>query len=615
MMRKLFLVLAAWAAMLTAMSMKRITRITSGPDVGKVICCDSDHDSLPELSFETYDQNPPYAPRIEFWEYQGWNRFSLVFADTGEAPEPPGITTGNAIPLAAGDIDSDGLTDIVCITTEPDSSNPLIGYDDIITIESPDSFSYPCSLSWCYRFGDPFVIPIPTYYPPDIDGDGHREILCSTPTLGACIWENAGNDSNRMVWSNTACGGNFAFGDFDGDGKMEFATNWAHAEVWKCTGGDDQYSMVWRDSWSFLNGDDVFMTNDIDGDGLPEFYTAYEYIPSHMIYLYMWQADHVGSDVFRRALVDSVYFPGTDWGRGSECGDIDGDGIDECIWTTPNVIKMYKVIGNLEPREVWHWDNDHGGFRSLVSTVYDVNNDGYKELVTAGNGKISIFEIDAVDLVSPTHGLCKVSDTVPIRWATHSPPRCDSISLFLRRGVAPAPSPLPPPQGGGNKRGGEPRDSVWLLDTIAHGLPGTDTLYRWVVPSGVPDTGRIIVMAYGPGHQWDISDSAIHFTGSGVAEETRNLFVTRLRGCSPNPFARGTSIDYELANSGPVTLTVHDVSGRLVRRLESGPRQRGIHVVPWNGIDSRGRTVPDGVYFVRLSAGGVASTGRLTLVR
>ena len=44
-------------------------------------------------------------------------------------------------------------------------------------------------------------------------------------------------------------------------------------------------------------------------------------------------------------------------------------------------------------------------------------------------------------------------------------------------------------------------------------------------------------------------------------------FVTRLGGCSPNPFAKRTSVNYELAQHGPVELTVHDVSGRLVRRL------------------------------------------------
>ena len=133
-----------------------------------------------------------------------------------------------------------------------------------------------------------------------------------------------------------------------------------------------------------------------------------------------------GSDVFHHTLVDSVSFGGDDWGRWSECGDIDGDGIDECIWTTPAQINVYKAVGGKRAtsaavQKVWHWYSDHGSMQSLVSTVYDVNNDGYKELITAGNGKISIFEVDAVDLVSPNHGSYKVGDTVPIRWATHSP--------------------------------------------------------------------------------------------------------------------------------------------------------------------------------------------------
>jgi hypothetical protein len=104
-------------------------------------------------------------------------------------------------------------------------------------------------------------------------------------------------------------------------------------------------------------------------------------------------------------------------------------------------------------------------------------------------------------------------------------------------------------------------------------------------------------------------DGGVQSWGTGMT------FVTRLRGCVPNPFAKGTSVNYELAQYGTVELTVHDVSGRLVRRLESGPHQRGFHKVRWNGTDSRGRVAPAGVYFMRFAAGGKVSTGRLTLVR
>ncbi|HTW90490.1 MAG TPA: T9SS type A sorting domain-containing protein [bacterium] len=597
------------------MSMRRIARIPAGPygvADGRVLCGDFNHDSLPDMYFF-------YTPSAchETWEFQGWNRFKLVFEDTN-ATRPHGVNMRCAIPFAAGDIDGDGLTDVVCITVEYDSSNPNIEYDDVITVESPDSVSYPSRLSWYYRCGNNFAIPFLTDYLPDMDGDGHKGIFSATPGIGTCIWENTGNDQNQLVWRDTthafSC---MTVGDFDMDGKMKFASASAASNgvvsVRECT-PDDQYQVVYQDTVGQPNGDDAFMTKDIDGDGLPEFYIAFENVPRGKIYLCMWQANQVGSDVYHRTLVDSLYFGGTDWGRISECGDIDGDGIDECIWTTPAQINVYKAVyGNKRGRpvqplqEVWHWNSDHGSMQSLVSTVYDVNNDGYKELITAGNGKISIFEVDAVDLKSPTHGSYKVGDTVPIRWTTHSPPRCDSLSLFLRRGITP--SPLPPPQGGGNRREGELGDSVWLLDTIATGLPGTDTLYRWVVPSGVPDSGRIVVMAYGPGHQWDMSDSVITFIGGGVAEGSQKVPLRWSLSVSPNPARGAFSVRYEVPSSLTLALSqreregvrvmslgIYDVDGRLVRSLSDGQASPGRHEVR---IPSN--VLPAGVYFCTMT--------------
>jgi len=262
-MSEVLLVLHLSLAMAPTLSMRRIAQIASGPyhgSHGRVVCCDSDHDSLPDMIFYTGTIHPSDPPRVEVWEHQGWNRFSLVFADTGEYPYPPGITTGNAIPFAAGDVDGDGLTDVVCINMEKPPV-PDTFYCIVMTIESPDSFSYPCSLSWYCRYSANAVIPIPTYYPPDLDGDGHREILL----CGGRIWENVNDDSNELVWSGTPSGGYCAFGDFDMDGRMDFATGGA-AEVWENV-GDDQYEKVYRDTTHLPNGSDVFMTNDIDGGG------------------------------------------------------------------------------------------------------------------------------------------------------------------------------------------------------------------------------------------------------------------------------------------------------------------------------------------------------------
>ena len=581
-MRYVIFVLAVSAAVLNAVSMRRIAKIPSGPHVGKVICCDSNHDSLPEMYFyndTAYDH--------EIWEHQGWNRFKLVYEDTGANQLPSGVDMLDAVPFAAGDVDGDGLTDVVCVTTETDSINPDTFYDDVITIESPDSFSYPSRLSWCCRCGNNYRIPFPTYY---LNNGGRRAILSLTPdpAIATGIWENVGNDSNQLVWHYAVNGYRFAFGDFDLDGRMHFATSDFSdgiVSVWECT-GDDQYQVVYQDTVWQPNGADVFMTNDIDGDGFPEFYVAYENVPRAMMYLYMWQATQAGSNVYHRTLVDSLSFGGDDWGRWSECGDIDGDGIDECIWTTPAQINIYKAVGKDSLHKVWNWWSDHGSMQSLVSTVYDVNNDGYKELITAGNGKISIFEVDAVDLVSPNKGTYKPGDTIPIRWATHTPPRCDSLSLFLRV------------------------DSLWKLDRIATGISGTDTLYRWVVPAWVPDTGRIVVMAYGPGHQYTMSDSVIHFTGEGVAEGTRKVPLQWALSVSPNPARGQISVLYDVPRQSRVSVGVYDAGGRLVRSLSEGNVSPGRYKVKLPSD-----VLPAGIYFLRLDTPGFRSVKKAVVAR
>jgi hypothetical protein len=377
---------------------------------------------------------------------------------------------------------------------------------------------------------------------------------------------------------------------------MNFATanlgSYGMMFLWECT-GDSQYEVVYQDTVWQPNGADLFKTDDIDRDGKPEFYVAFENVPRGKIYLYMWEADQMGTDVYHRTLVDSVPFSGTNWGRISECGDVDADGVDECIWTTPDSIKMYKAGGEDQLQEVWHWHNDHGGFRSLVSTVYDINNDGYNELITAGNAKISIFEVDAVDLVSPNSGTYLPGDTMPIRWATHSPPRCDSLSLLLRR------------------------DSLWDLDTIAHGLPATDTLYQWVIPARVPDTGRVVVIAYGPGWQYDLSDSIINLTGGGVAEGNRQAPLLWSLSVSPNPARGAFSVRYDVpekwGQSQPLrgqtevqspfsavpvfALGIYDVGGRLVRSLSEGSVAPGRYEARIaSGL------LPAGIYFCTLAA-------------
>jgi len=77
--------------------------------------------------------------------------------------------------------------------------------------------------------------------------------------------------------------------------------------------------------------------------------------------------------------------------------------------------------------------------------------------------------------------------------------------------------------------------------------------------------------------------------------------ITRLLPNFPNPFAAGTIIRFELDRTGPVTVSVFDLSGRRVRTVADGVLEGGIHEVLWNGEDDLGLASSAGVYFVRMT--------------
>ncbi len=91
--------------------------------------------------------------------------------------------------------------------------------------------------------------------------------------------------------------------------------------------------------------------------------------------------------------------------------------------------------------------------------------------------------------------------------------------------------------------------------------------------------------------------------------------ATRLVGNFPNPFNPQTMVAFELPRSGHVRLDIHDVRGRLVRRLSDGGFAAGRHEVRWDGRGGDGRNLASGLYFVRLVAAGETQVHKMTLVR
>jgi hypothetical protein len=83
----------------------------------------------------------------------------------------------------------------------------------------------------------------------------------------------------------------------------------------------------------------------------------------------------------------------------------------------------------------------------------------------------------------------------------------------------------------------------------------------------------------------------------------------------PNPFNPQTSVEFELARAGAVSIQVYDLTGRHVRELARGDFDEGPHRVEWNGRGDDGRPVSSGVYFVVLRGNGTSQQRKVTLLK
>jgi len=87
-------------------------------------------------------------------------------------------------------------------------------------------------------------------------------------------------------------------------------------------------------------------------------------------------------------------------------------------------------------------------------------------------------------------------------------------------------------------------------------------------------------------------------------------------GVAPNPFNPIGTISFRTTRPGRARVTVHDPSGRRVAiLLEERSLPAGYHDVLFDTRSTRGRSVPSGVYFVKISAAEGESRGRFIVLK
>ncbi|MFO7637843.1 MAG: hypothetical protein R6X14_00840, partial [bacterium] len=421
--------------------------------------------------------------RWELRRFYPWNRSEVIHSDTVSWPPPHGLNPGLFRPTAFIDWNGDGRLELV-------GYNWFIGDTVarcmVAMLRSPGPGRPPTELAWCYNHG--YAPWSALHLPGDLDCDGLSDLLVaadSDSVNGFLMLESDGSNGARPVWTSWWFANyGLGFGDFNLNGRMNFVgAVHSRVNVFENT-GDNQYEMVWADTLPVVNGGaDVFTGNDVTRNGRPEFFIPFfrGYGGNlFMVWLYMWES--VGGNQYARVLVDSGFrqhpFP---VGR-SICGDLDGDGIQEIVWNTNQHVGVYNCYKPGSFIRVGNWTNRHHQPMpgNLAVNIADVNYNGYSNLILAGDGKITILEVEAVRLLQPTGGeLLNPGDTCLIAWQTFPRPHCDSVSLFLRF------------------------DSTYRLDTIATGLAPDDSVFHWVVPDTILDSVWVMVIAYGPGWQHD----------------------------------------------------------------------------------------------------------------
>jgi hypothetical protein len=498
---------------------------------------------------------------------------------------------------ALGDFDGDG--DLEIVAYDFDGTVYIWHHDGT---EFLDGDSNPATDGPFFKAGLPSQgLHVSTPAMADMDDDGIVELIVCAPSDSIhCL--NA--DRSRVPgWPvDVASGSNIsaspAIGDIDGDGRPELVVQTSGAMVYGLN--HDGTSMPgwpkWVNSSTFFHGSPAL--GDLDGDGRLEVA-----VPGQNGYLYIFRYNGA-------ALTGWPKQYSTTGGTESSpiIADVTGDGALDIIMGAENG-KLF----------VWNADGSYvPGFPIQLSayvrgtpTVGDLDRDGDTELVVScWNQYVYVWDLeaDAWYGYAPWNGFH--GNVLNNGWIDH-------VDLTGAEGIACA----------YQLYGG----SLMLNWSVITGVDAWD-LYRkegageyellaaglQADPSGIVAYSDVVIeegLVYSYRLQAS-SDARLYAEAGDIRIPVGRA---RLYQNYPNPFNPVTRIAYTVpggvSSKNNVLLAVYDVRGALVKTLVNSPVPGGRHVVEWDGRNNNGDMVASGVYFSRLSAGGVVDVKKMVLLR
>ena len=114
----------------------------------------------------------------------------------------------------------------------------------------------------------------------------------------------------------------------------------------------------------------------------------------------------------------------------------------------------------------------------------------------------------------------------------------------------------------------------------------------------------------------DLANAVLSVKLDGIGRPEQNLLLQNY----PNPFNPETWIPYQLSEDTPVSISIYDTTGQLVRILSLGFQSAGFYnsqgrAAYWDGRNALGERVASGIYFYQLTTPSFQQTRRFVIVK
>ncbi|NUN47046.1 T9SS type A sorting domain-containing protein, partial [bacterium] len=140
------------------------------------------------------------------------------------------------------------------------------------------------------------------------------------------------------------------------------------------------------------------------------------------------------------------------------------------------------------------------------------------------------------------------------------------------------------------------------LDPYVEALDQEESMGAKSIPETIPSTTPEIKPAL-------LSKTSSASSLSSMPEQFR------ITANYPNPFNPSTTIAFEVPQETQIKLTVYNTLGQKVKTLYRGVKSTGRHTVQWDATNDSGNMQPSGIYIVRLEAGTLTQSHKITLMK